>query len=338
MIGSIEELEKEIEQFQKNVAASGELVALLDKISGQIKQQNEEFEEKAEKLVGRLDDLPNKIENANEASNKEIKEYVKTQFDDVLNTFKKEQSQYRDELKATRERIAEAENDVGNKYDSFISNVEKSSNDILKRVDALPDKIESANSASNKEVKEYVRTQFDDTLNEFRKEQNQYRDELNATRDKITEAEDKAEKQYEGFISDIGKRTTDLLDKIDAIPNKIEQINQSNNDVIRNDVKAEFDNYMQLFSKEQKQYIANFSDAQQQYALELKKTQDGIQASEDNINQKYKDFIDDLEKMNVSNLYEQNIELKNSLNRTTIILTVISVVSVLLGVVSLFIK
>ena len=30
MIGSIEELEKEIEQFHKNVAASGELVALLD--------------------------------------------------------------------------------------------------------------------------------------------------------------------------------------------------------------------------------------------------------------------------------------------------------------------
>ena len=43
MLGTIEELEKDIEQFQKKMAASGELQMLLRQVLEQIKQQNSEF-------------------------------------------------------------------------------------------------------------------------------------------------------------------------------------------------------------------------------------------------------------------------------------------------------
>lgn len=43
MLGSIEELEKDIELFQQNMAASGELQMLLKQMLEQIKQQNSEF-------------------------------------------------------------------------------------------------------------------------------------------------------------------------------------------------------------------------------------------------------------------------------------------------------
>ncbi len=258
MIGSIEELEKEIEQFHKNVAASGELVALLDKISTQIKQQNEDFGKESDKLIKRFDELPDKFETANKASNKEIKEYIESKLDESVQGFKKEQSQYVDELKTTRDKINEAEKDAEKKYSDFIANVEDRSDNLLKRVDALPEIIEKSNKSSNDEIK--------------------------------------------------------------------------------NEVKAELDNNLQLFSKEQRQYIESFNTAQQQYASELKQTQEGIKSAEDNINQKYKAFIDDLEKMNVSNLYDQNIELRKSLNKTTILLAILSIASILVSIAGFFIK
>ena len=43
MLGSIEELEKDIELFQQNMAASGELQMLLKQMLEQIKQQHSEF-------------------------------------------------------------------------------------------------------------------------------------------------------------------------------------------------------------------------------------------------------------------------------------------------------
>ena len=42
MLGSIQDLEKEIEQFQNNVMASGELVTLLKQMLEEMKSQNKE--------------------------------------------------------------------------------------------------------------------------------------------------------------------------------------------------------------------------------------------------------------------------------------------------------
>ena len=55
------------------------------------------------------------------------------------------------------------------------------------------------------------------------------------------------------------------------------------------------------------------------------------------VDSKYKDFLSVLEKMNISNIYEQNIQLKEELRKKTTILMVISAVSILIGVVGLFI-
>ena len=54
MLGSIEELEKDIELFQQNMAASGELQMLLKQMLEQIKQQNSEFGTQSSALISRM--------------------------------------------------------------------------------------------------------------------------------------------------------------------------------------------------------------------------------------------------------------------------------------------
>mgnify|MGYP000007776598 FL=1 len=101
MLGTIEELEKDIEQFQKNMAASGELQMLLRQVLEQIKQQNSEFSVQSSALISRVDNIPSTIENANMSSNNRLKSDVTVEIDRALQSFSSEQNQYLQGLEQT---------------------------------------------------------------------------------------------------------------------------------------------------------------------------------------------------------------------------------------------
>ena len=105
MLGTIEELEKDIEQFQHNIAASEELQMLLRQILEQIKKQNLEFDAQSLALISKMDNLPATIENENVASNNSIKNDVAVEIDRVLQSFAKEQSKYLQALGSTKKDI-----------------------------------------------------------------------------------------------------------------------------------------------------------------------------------------------------------------------------------------
>lgn len=77
--------------------------------------------------------------------------------------------------------------------------------------------------------------------------------------------------------------------------------------------------------------------AQEKYIKEIDSLNVSMKKCEEALDSKYKDFLSVLEKMNISNIYEQNIQLKEELRKKTTILMVISAVSILIGVVGLFI-
>ena len=80
---------------------------------------------------------------------------------------------------------------------------------------------------------------------------------------------------------------------------------------------------------------AAFAEEQNKYLASLQQTQSEIKNCESQLTAKYTEFIDTLQKMNISNLYAQNIQLKNELNKRTTILMVISVISVIIGIVGI---
>ncbi len=105
MLGTIEELEKEIEQFQNNMKASGELTTLLGQMLDEIKAQNEDFNQRSLALISKVDSLPIAIEEANSASNQKVKEDVSAELTQTLKDFSNEQDRYLAGLGQTKQQL-----------------------------------------------------------------------------------------------------------------------------------------------------------------------------------------------------------------------------------------
>ena len=83
MLGTIEELEKDLEQFHNNILSSNELYETMCKILGRLNEQTNKFEEKSDILIDNLKELPSIIENKNDANNLLIGETISKELDDT---------------------------------------------------------------------------------------------------------------------------------------------------------------------------------------------------------------------------------------------------------------
>lgn len=242
MLETIEELEKEIDEFQNNIAASGEMVLALKQMIEQIKQQNSEFDMQSKTLLSRLDTLPANIENTTIANNERIRSDVASELNKSLQAFSDEQGKYIISLQGVQKTIQE----------------------------------------------------FSDLAREqgksFREQTNEMNENMNAA-------------------------LSDLNEKI-----------QNTTNLLKQDIDVSV-------SERNKEVIV----AQEKYIKEIDSVNVSMKKCEEALDSKYKDFLSVLEKMNISNIYEQNIQLKEEFRKNTTILMVISAVSILIGVVGLFI-
>lgn len=242
MLETIEELEKEIDEFQNNIAASGEMVLALKQMIEQIKQQNSEFDMQSKALLSKLDTLPANIENTTIANNERIRSDVASELNKSLQAFSDEQGKYIISLQGVQKTIQE----------------------------------------------------FSDLAREqgksFREQTNEMNENMNSA-------------------------LSDLNEKI-----------QNTTNLLKQDIDVSV-------SERNKEVIV----AQEKYIKEIDGANVSMKKCEEALDSKYKDFLSVLEKMNISNIYEQNIQLKEELRKKTTILMVISAVSILIGVVGLFI-
>ena len=242
MLETIEELEKEIDEFQNNIAASGEMVLALKQMIEQIKQQNSEFDMQSKALLSRLDTLPANIENTTIANNERIKSDVASELNKSLQEFSEEQGKYIISLQGVQKTIQE--------FSDLVREQGKS----------------------------------------FREQTNEMNENMNSAL---------------SYLNEKIQNTTNLLKQdIDV------SVSERNKEVIV---------------------------AQEKYIKEIDGANVSMKKCEEALDSKYKDFLSVLEKMNISNIYEQNIQLKEELRKKTTILMVISAVSILIGVVGLFI-
>lgn len=237
MLGTIEELEKDIEQFQKNIAASEELQMLLKRMIEGIQKQNADFNAQSTELLTRVNTLPTTIENANISSNNRVKNDIASEVDRALQTFTDNQSRYMQGLEQAKQQMQ-----------MYLKQTENQKNEFSDRTAA-------------------VLTKWDEVL--------------------------------DALVSENHKTNAELKDSMN-----------------------------QLLAEK----VIEFSAEQRKYIDELKKAQESLQDCEGQLSSKYKEFIDTLEKMNISNIYNQNVQLKSEFNKRTTILIVISIISIVVGV------
>lgn len=293
MLETIEELEKEIDEFQNNIAASGEMVLALKQMIEQIKQQNSEFDMQSKALLSRLDTLPTNIENTTIANNERIKSDVASELNKSLQAFSEEQGKYiisLQDVQKTIQEFSDLAKEQGNSFD------EKTA-EMTDKIDSVMKKLSEEISNTNTSLENIIHKAVQEYSEVAREQGKSFREQTNVMNENMNSA------------------LSDLNGKI-----------QNTTNLLKQDIDVSV-------SERNKEVIV----AQEKYIKEIDGANVSMKKCEEALDSKYKDFLSVLEKMNISNIYEQNIQLKEELRKKTTILMVISAVSILIGVVGLFI-
>lgn len=145
MLGSVEELERDIEKFQSNIASSNEMVEQLRKIIEELKTCEAVIAEKSRDVVSQVSSVPTEVINrVREVSESNRNSFMRDSDDllrkidnqnkhvvDSINSSEKTVSETRDELKKTIDELHETqrhvkdiESDFERKCDAIISKIE----------------------------------------------------------------------------------------------------------------------------------------------------------------------------------------------------------------------
>lgn len=307
MLNTIEDLEKEIDEFQNNMAASGEMVQALKQIVDQMKQQNSEFDMQSKALLARMDNLPSSIENTELANNERIRNDVASEFAKAIKQFTELQNGYVTALQEVKQNI---------------SDYAVEAREQKEKLEELPTEIVKIENDNNKVIIDKISAELEDVVTKFTDVNNAYKMVLEEIKNEMQGYVNSAKSQ-EGILI---KAASELADKIDDSIQKIEVQNENANNVLKSDV----DNIIVARNKE-------LTDAQDRYLKEMQHTSEMMKSCEAKLESKYSEFLDTLEKMNISNLYEQNTKLKSELSKRTSLLMVLVAISIVIGVIGLFI-
>ena len=318
MLGTIEELEKDLEQFHNNILSSNELYETMCKILGRLNEQTNKFEEKSDILIDNLKELPSIIENKNDANNLLIGETISKELDDTLMEFSKKQNTYLESLDLVKRKLEISQFELKEKYKEFDEKIEE----VFNNLNEIPAIIQLNDDKNNQIINEMVSKELDKNLINFSNEQKIYIDCLETMKIEINSIKISLEEKYDKFDNSLNKSLNDL----NTIPLKIKSINDNNNKVIESLIIEKLEDNLALFKKEQERYIESLNEVKH-----------AIEENQNILNQKYIDFIKDLESMNLSNLSKQNEELKIQLNKKTNMLLILSILSIVLTLAGFFI-
>ena len=318
MLGTIEELEKDLEQFHNNILSSNELYETMCKILGRLNEQTNKFEEKSDILIDNLKELPSIIENKNDANNLLIGETISKELDDTLMEFSKKQNTYLESLDLVKRKLEISQFELKEKYKEFDEKIEE----VFNNLNEIPAIIQLNDDKNNQIINEMVSKELDKNLINFSNEQKIYIDCLETMKIEINSIKISLEEKYDKFDNSLNKSLNDL----NTIQLKIESINDNNNKVIESLIIEKLEDNLALFKKEQERYIESLNEVKH-----------AIEENQNILNQKYIDFIKDLESMNLSNLSKQNEELKIQLNKKTNMLLILSILSIVLTLAGFFI-
>ena len=157
MLGTIEDLERDIDQFQRNVAASNEMYTLLSQMLEQIHQQNTSFDSKSIDLLDRLDGIPAAMDTANATSNAAVKKEVSAEVDRAINNFSQEQDKYVQLLEQVKQQIQLYIDQSKAQTAAFGDKTSL----LVAKVEGIPASVDAANNASNAQMRTDVKNELE---------------------------------------------------------------------------------------------------------------------------------------------------------------------------------
>lgn len=192
MLETIEQLEKEIETFHQNVAASNELNQLITTLIEQIKKQKEEFSHSSTDLLKRIS-----------TSTITIQEHNKQSIEDLIRTIHSQTSDISVQSNLVIEQLKEVPATTEQKNEVLRDHVTSSVRELERLINNIPDQVKSANSIV-----------MGEELAKFKAEHDRYLSELGKVQKTVSDYKTELEMKHAEFISKLESTNIDQIYKL----------------------------------------------------------------------------------------------------------------------------
>lgn len=288
MFESIEELEKQVEEFEQNILASKALIRSIDGVNSSIQNQQKDFKQKADALLAELSAIKTSVKNAvdeiNVNNNSLISDTVK-ELSGEISVFNRSADQYLEELKKTNEtQLLNAIAGFSSIQESYVQRVDSFEQSTQQSVTAIAESSEDFKATTQSAVKEMEaanQTHLEIAVKSLTDAQNEHTTRIDSFEQSTRQSVDTIVKQSEAF-----KSTTQ---------NAVDELKSSN--------KKQTDTFLEVQSQKQQEYLQH---------LETVKAE--IDEMEKQLQKHYALFLEKLETTNISNIANEIQELKKSLN------------------------
>ncbi|MCA1318380.1 hypothetical protein LC085_00535 [Bacillus tianshenii] len=192
MLDSIEQLEKEIETFHQNVAASNNLYKLISTLIEQIKKQEEEFSHSSTDLLDKIS-----------ASTITIQENNNHSINELISRIHSQTSEFSVESNRIIEQLKEVPATTEHKNEVLRNHVSSSVRELERLINSIPDQVKSANILVMR-----------NELEKFKAEQDRYIYELGKVERTVTTYKTELEMKHSAFLSKIESTNIEQIHKL----------------------------------------------------------------------------------------------------------------------------
>lgn len=308
MLTTIQELEKDIEQFHKNVKESNELMKILEALASLTKEQTDKFDVRTSALYDEVNKLPN-----------EVKSVFSDKVEEFFKSLQVEHESYQLAVKAL--------------LDRYIEQVTSSETEIKKVPEAISIQMSEAQQKYINELNEVEK------LYAQKLEHN-----LNLETEKIIAAADDIKKLPEILEHQLQQERLRYLEGLNAIQTRFsedlaktsEEMSAKLN-VFTESVHKTPEILQEISLRQYSEFIKEFKEISNSRHNQLLETENHIIALSKQLEMKYNEFVLKLESTNVDQLYKYCQDMNKSMNTKLAMIIGGVVASIVVSIVSIFV-
>ena len=210
MFENVEQLEREIKEFEQNILASKALIQNIKEATAAIKQQNERFGDESDRLILRINEVPADIDET-------VKENI--------NRLIEENRNIADGLSAIASEVKTYEGMIEDKYDEMLSETMQKLNEVLSEVSSYKTAAKKGNDETLLKANEMLMATVEAAAESFKTESGKYTESLDKLTVQLTKSEAELESKYKELIAKSENTNSQIIKELAELKSTVNSKN-----------------------------------------------------------------------------------------------------------------
>jgi len=312
MFESVEQLEKEVKEFQQNILTSSEFVKKLDEIVAAISAQERDFATKSAELTAKIDGNADALRASQAEAFKKLLDENQTLIKHLSDTAAELEAQMKSQVETVKADHQELVQQLTERNRAISSEFGDKGASLIAEIKAIPVELGKSNAA--------LSDSFQRSVSSIIEVANSMTVELGKSNAALS---DSFQRSVSSIIEAANSMSASQKTQADALSTNCDNLLASMNEANQEHLAKT----AEKISATQKEYIRKIED-----------TEAEIKSCKADLSKKYDEFLKKLESTNVDQMFKLCQEIKQSMNTKLIIIMSGVGVSLVLALISLFVK